>query len=262
MLNSHRIVILHFGIALSLSLAFIVLDTSTSTNAQQTAGNRSEDCERGIQLYKQGDFQGAIKSLRIAVKQQQDDISAWHYLGLVLAQVGKKDDARKAHEKAAKVADALFYAPVDRRVTLPKGQLAEAAVSADLYLALSVNPSKKKTEEWHGRAELLRFFASDAPPNGELFSGKDVTTKVRVLSKPEPSYTELARGNQVTGTVTLRCVFAADGHVRAIHVVAGLPDGLTLRAILASQQIKFIPATKDGRPVSMWLEIQYNFNLY
>ena len=252
----------HFSLVVSLSVALFVLTTCASANAQQPASSVSADTDRGIQLYKQGDFEGASKALRTAIKRQKNDISAWHYLGLSLGQLGKKDDARKAHEKAAKVADALFYSSVGLGPNLPKAQLAQAADSADLYLALSVNPSKKKTQEWHGRAELLRFFASDTPPAGELYSTKDVTTKVRVLSKPEPSYTEQARSNQVTGTVILRCVFAADGHVRAIHVVAGLPDGLTLRAILASLQIKFIPATKDGRPVSVWMELQYNFNLY
>ena len=40
------------------------------------------------------------------------------------------------------------------------------------------------------------------------FSWQDVTTKARVLSKPEPQYTEEARKNQITGTVVLRAVFS------------------------------------------------------
>jgi hypothetical protein len=37
---------------------------------------------------------------------------------------------------------------------------------------------------------------------------------------------------------------------------------LTPQRILAARQIKFIPATEDGRPISMQMELQYNFNLY
>src|SRR5437868_3019470 len=96
----------------------------------------------------------------------------------------------------------------------------------------------------------------------KLFSGKDVTSKARVLEKPEPTYTEAARKNQITGTVTLRAVFSAGGSVTNIHAVSGLPDGLTERAIAAAKSIRFVPATKDGHPVSMWMELQYNFNLY
>jgi TonB family protein len=95
-----------------------------------------------------------------------------------------------------------------------------------------------------------------------IFSGKEVTSKARVLEKPEPTYTEAARKNQITGTVTLRAVFSSSGQVTNIHAVSGLPDGLTERAIAAAKSIRFVPATKDGHPVSMWMELQYNFNLY
>jgi len=95
-----------------------------------------------------------------------------------------------------------------------------------------------------------------------IFSGREVNSKARVLSKPEPTYTESARKNQITGTVVLRAVFSSGGSVTNIHAVSGLPDGLTERAIAAAKQIRFVPATKDGRPVSMWMELQYNFNLY
>jgi len=96
----------------------------------------------------------------------------------------------------------------------------------------------------------------------KIFSGREVTSKARVLSKPEPTYTEAARKNQITGTVVLRAVFSSGGSVTNIHAVSGLPDGLTERAIAAAKSIRFVPATKDGRPVSMWMELQYNFNLY
>jgi TonB family protein len=96
----------------------------------------------------------------------------------------------------------------------------------------------------------------------KIFSGKDVSSKARVLSKPEPQYTEEARKNQVTGTVVLRAVFTSGGQVTNIRAVSGLPNGLTERAIAAARQIKFIPATKDGRAVSMYIQLEYNFNLY
>jgi len=95
-----------------------------------------------------------------------------------------------------------------------------------------------------------------------IFTGKDVTTKARLLAKPEPQYTEDARKNQVTGTVVLKVVFASNGSVTNIRTVSGLPYGLTERAIAAARQIKFVPATKDGHQVSMWMQLEYNFNLY
>ena len=95
-----------------------------------------------------------------------------------------------------------------------------------------------------------------------IYTGKQVDTKVRLIKKPEPSYSEKARGKQVTGTVVLKCIFAADGTVTSIRVVAGLPHGLTEKAIEAARKIRFVPATKDGKNVSMWMQLEYNFNLY
>ena len=96
----------------------------------------------------------------------------------------------------------------------------------------------------------------------KIFTGKDVTSKARLISKPEPQYTEDARKNQVTGTVVLKVVFASSGQVTNIRTVSGLPYGLTERAIAAARLIKFVPATKDGHQVSMWMQLEYNFNLY
>lgn len=95
-----------------------------------------------------------------------------------------------------------------------------------------------------------------------IFTGRDVTSKARLISKPEPQYTEDARKNQIVGTVVLKVVFASNGSVTNIRTVSGLPHGLTERAIAAARQIKFVPATKDGHPVSMWMQLEYNFNLY
>jgi TonB family protein len=95
-----------------------------------------------------------------------------------------------------------------------------------------------------------------------IFKPSEVSSKARILSRPEPQYTEEARKNQVSGTVVLRAVFSASGQVTNIRTVSGLPNGLTERAMAAARQIRFAPATKDGRPVSQYIQIEYNFNLY
>jgi protein TonB len=86
--------------------------------------------------------------------------------------------------------------------------------------------------------------------------------RARVLSKPEPQYTEDARKNQITGTVVLRVVFASSGEVVQIRAMHSLPFGLTERAIAAARQIRFEPAMRDGRAVSVSMQLEYNFNLY
>jgi TonB family protein len=96
----------------------------------------------------------------------------------------------------------------------------------------------------------------------KVFNPKEVNQKARILARPEPQYTEEARKNQVSGTVVLRAVFSSGGQVTNIRTVSGLPYGLTERAIAAARQIRFSPAMKDGRAVSQYIQIEYNFNLY
>ena len=86
--------------------------------------------------------------------------------------------------------------------------------------------------------------------------------RAHVLSKPEPQYTEDARKNQISGTVVLKVVFASSGEVVQIRAVRTLPFGLTERAIAAARQIRFEPAKRDGQPVSVSMQLEYNFNLY
>ena len=94
------------------------------------------------------------------------------------------------------------------------------------------------------------------------FWSNQVEQRARLVFKPEPQYTEEARRNQITGTVTLRVVFSSSGEVVQIRAVRTLPFGLTERAIAAARQIKFVPAMKSGHPVSVHMQLEYNFNLY
>jgi TonB family protein len=108
--------------------------------------------------------------------------------------------------------------------------------------------------------ESLRIYSRSYP--GEVFVGRDVTEKPRLQSKPEPTYTNEARNAGVEGTVVLKVIFAADGTVKHILIVEALPNGLTEQAVRAARRIKFTPANRDGKPVSMYMQLEYNFSLY
>jgi TonB family protein len=95
-----------------------------------------------------------------------------------------------------------------------------------------------------------------------VYPPPQVTERARVIAKPEPQYTEEARKSGVTGSVVLRVVFSRTGDVTNIRAVSTLPFGLTERAIAAARLIRFRPATKDGRPVNVSMQLEYNFNLY
>lgn len=135
-----------------------------------------------------------------------------------------------------------------------RGATADHAGAQQFFSSVTLGKKQKGIEVLEG--------AAPADTGQRIYVGKEVDTKARLISKPEPVYTEKAREKQITGTVVLKVIFAASGQVTNIRVVQGLPHGLTERAIAAARKIKFLPATKEGKYVSMWMQLEYNFNLY
>ncbi|HEY9282364.1 MAG TPA: TonB family protein, partial [Pyrinomonadaceae bacterium] len=142
-----------------------------------------------------------------------------------------------------------------------KQYLEAAARSFEKYVELT--PDSAESAEMREQLEALRVHAS-ARVAGEpaAYTSDEVTTKAVVVARPEPIYTERARQEGVEGAIILRVVLASDGQVKHILVMRGLSHGLTENAIRAARAVRFIPATKDGRPVSQAVTIQYNFNIY
>jgi TonB family protein len=104
--------------------------------------------------------------------------------------------------------------------------------------------------------------AAATQDNANAFNVKEVERRPFIAMKPEPRYTEEARQHEVSGSVILKMVFAADGSITNVQVAAGLPHGLTERAIEAVKKIRFIPAVKNGKFVATWMQLEYSFNLY
>jgi TonB family protein len=88
-----------------------------------------------------------------------------------------------------------------------------------------------------------------------------VSTNLEVISKPTVQYTSEARQLKVQGDVVLRVTFLATGQVVVQGVVRGLGHGLDEEARRVAQQIRFRPATRDGRPVDMTTTITITFQL-
>jgi len=171
--------------------------------------------------------------------------------------------------KAFSLADGVvqFFAKGDRLFQfMAFGAPADDRRVEEFFSSVSLRRNKDAVEVSDGPGEpyepSAEAGASTSVADQHAFVGKEVNRKVRIAMKPEPSYTESARQHMVTGTVVIKCVFSSNGSVNNIRVVSGLPDGLTEKAIAAAKKIKFLPAMKDGKHVSMWIQLEYNFNLY
>ena len=78
--------------------------------------------------------------------------------------------------------------------------------------------------------------------------------RVAYLASPAAGY--------ISGTVILSVVFSRTGQVTNIQARQTLCCGLTEKAIAAARSIRFIPAMRNGQVVSMYMQLEYNFNLY
>jgi len=87
----------------------------------------------------------------------------------------------------------------------------------------------------------------------------------RILSKPDPEFPREA-STEYRITIKLQATFSRDGKVTNIEFLRADPDtpkeilkSFKRSSIAAAKRIKFIPATRDGRPVSRSMLLEYNF---
>ncbi len=89
-----------------------------------------------------------------------------------------------------------------------------------------------------------------------------VDQKARLVSAIDPPSNEFAQANGVAGMALYHAVIGSDGKVE--EVVAGRPIGFGLDES-AEQTIRkatFQPATKDGKPVPVALDVVVSFRIY
>ena len=94
---------------------------------------------------------------------------------------------------------------------------------------------------------------------GKIFKMGEVDHKVLVILRREPVYATGAWVREIRGIVVVNTVFTASGKVMNVEVVNGLAHGLSQSAVAAAREILFIPAFKDGKPVSTHVRIEYSF---
>lgn len=108
----------------------------------------------------------------------------------------------------------------------------------------------------------------DSGTYGKTFDNKTEETfpsdrkPLRIISKPRAKYTDEAESRCIQGTVVLRVTFFANGKVGNFKIIEGLDYGLSEQAIEAAKLIKFEPAIKNGKPVTIIKSVKYNFTIY
>ncbi len=133
----------------------------------------------------------------------------------------------------------------------------EAAVTVQEILKL--NPANG--DLWRERLETLRLYAQpiSSPGPRTIYGASEVDKKARLVDTPVAVYTAEARQSKASDEVRLRLVLAGDGTIRNMFPIKSAGHRLTESAVIAAQQIKFEPAVKEGRPVSQFVTLVYEF---
>jgi TonB family protein len=153
-----------------------------------------------------------------------------------------------------------FFATEERLYRFAtRGATADHPGVKQFFSSISLGKNQEGIQITDGIGEPL---GTATGPQEKVYTSREVDQRVKLKSRPHPEYPDAAKSNHIRGTVILKVIFRADGRVTDIRTIQGLPGGLTEKAIEAARKIKFIPATKDGKNVSMYMQIEYHFNLY
>jgi TonB family protein len=126
---------------------------------------------------------------------------------------------------------------------------------------------KEITEDYETMSIFLDYFSKNKPddihpPTSVPPPPEPGTTPIKIISKPRPAYTDSARSAAVEGTVEIVAMFGANGKIEHVLFLSRLGSGLDEQVLRAARSIKFEPATKDGKPVSVVRRIEYSFDIY
>jgi len=98
-------------------------------------------------------------------------------------------------------------------------------------------------------------------PDGVYKIGGSVRPPI-LTNDVDPQYTEAARKAKLSGNVIVGLIVDSNGVPQNVHVAKGLGNELDQKAVEAVQQYRFKPATKDGEPVPVALNVDFNFRIF
>ncbi len=104
----------------------------------------------------------------------------------------------------------------------------------------------------------IQIQAIDGVP---VYGVRNCATPPEATYSPDPEYSKEARKAKYQGTNLLWLIVGPDGRPRNIKVIRSLAMGLDEQAIKAVSKWRFKPATKDGKPVPVFIEVEFKFRL-
>lgn len=100
------------------------------------------------------------------------------------------------------------------------------------------------------------------PSQEKVYAREEVTKPAVIVSMPDTNYHNYgAKLLDQTGTVKVSVVLSSSGRVTDVRVLEGLSQNQNVAALKAARRIVFMPAQKDGVPVSQSFVASYGFTV-
>ncbi|HEV7891174.1 MAG TPA: energy transducer TonB [Pyrinomonadaceae bacterium] len=199
-----------------------------------------ELCASAESLSKQGDTRGALEASGESVK-----LYKRIYLG-----------ARRPTSTAAPDARARFRTEMAAR-------LRRAPACVELYSRLG--GPEGASDFKRGQLDALRAHAvgiTESDASGIIYFWQETDERAVLTYRPPTRFPREARRDDLVETVRLRVVLAADGEVKHPLVMSGSESPFLEPSIEAAKGTKFKPAVKDGRAVSQFVTLEFNFSTH
>jgi tetratricopeptide (TPR) repeat protein len=215
---------------------------------------RLDNYEEALKAHQEAEKHLQITSFRLRLTTEK----AHYAIGWDLYRLRRHDEAIARYVKAVQAAPTYQEAAYEiGRVCMARGdQECARQITYKLEPYLRDLLSKEM--------EIVEWVEKDGAPRAPnpLVTPMDKETRPTILHREKAMYTSMAQEHNIQGVVVLGVVFGANEKITGVRIIRDLPYGLTAQALIALQKIKFKPAVKDGKPVSVRGALEFNFNLY
>ncbi len=130
--------------------------------------------------------------------------------------------------------------------------------SAAVLLAIFLAGCGNKTEGPQEISSISSISAAkELPPTDDI----TVDTQPGLVKKGVPVYPEEAMKKGLEGTVYVKIWVDTEGKARDALIAKSDGEIFDKASLDAARQFQFTPATKDGKPVSVWIVVPFKYKL-
>ncbi len=260
-----------------------VADTQPGKLESETVSKSREVAvliERGDDFANQKKWSEAEKEYRKALQLEPRNADSYGKIGYIFIQRSKWDKAAMELQKSLDIdpRNATRQSNLGWALqNLKKPEAAEQAYRQAIALAANqavfqgnlgsfLFAQGRFAEAEKAFAEAVRLDPQSAMYQEQLATCRDlgavnpeVDSRPVAQNRPHPNYPPVAHSKGIEGAVKVRALIDKDGLVKQVRVVSGLGYGLDEEARRAVSQMKFKPATRDGKPVPYWVPLDVQF---